>query len=321
RPAHRAAAVVRRRDVRGRSGAGLRAHPVLRRPRPRPPAAVVDRPDGAPRRRPARGSSRLGAGCRTGHRGRRRTRPVPARSPGARGGVRRVRTIAQEPRRSRRRAGQIGYEPRPPPAAPQASRAARSWSQAAGLAAASAHRRGLDLRPPHRLGRPGRWVIAHAGVLPAGRRAWLYRVGLIEEDVAMGEPARLAAAVSWLFVPASRPERFEKAMASGADAVVIDLEDAVPPADKPLAREKLTAHWPRPESGSGPELVVRVNDLRSAESAEDLAACRELAPTAVVLPKTESADDVRAAAEASGRSVLALVETARGLIGLPDIAA
>lgn len=137
----------------------------------------------------------------------------------------------------------------------------------------------------------------------------------------MGEPARLAAAVSWLFVPASRPERFEKAMASGADAVVIDLEDAVPPADKPLAREKLTAHWPRPESGSGPELVVRVNDLRSAESAEDLAACRELAPTAVVLPKTESADDVRAAAEASGRSVLALVETARGLIGLPDIAA
>src|SRR5690606_2878522 len=79
--------------------------------------------------------------------------------------------------------------------------------------------------------------------------------------------------------------------------------------------------WPRPESGSGPELVVRVNDLRSAESAEDLAACRELAPTAVVLPKTESADDVRAAAEASGRSVLALVETARGLIGLPDIAA
>ncbi|GAB3570733.1 CoA ester lyase [Amycolatopsis endophytica] len=126
----------------------------------------------------------------------------------------------------------------------------------------------------------------------------------------------LPTAVSWLFVPASRPERFAKAAASGADVVVIDLEDAVAAGDKAAARANLSRHWP---GSAGVPVVVRVNGLRSTESAADLAACRELGPAAVVLPKTETADDVRAAAEASGAPVLALVETARGLVGLPDL--
>lgn len=129
---------------------------------------------------------------------------------------------------------------------------------------------------------------------------------------------RLAVAVSWLFVPASRPERFAKAVDSGADVVVIDLEDAVAADDKTEARANLLREWPR---GAGVPVVVRVNGIRTAESAADLAACRELAPAAVMLPKTESAEDVRAAADASGVPVLPLIESALGLVGLPGIAA
>lgn len=137
----------------------------------------------------------------------------------------------------------------------------------------------------------------------------------------MSGTGRLAEAVTWLFVPASRPERFAKAMAAGADVVVIDLEDAVAPGDKHAARENLTAHWPAAADGTGPAVVVRVNDRSTAENPDDLAACRVVSPAAVVLPKTESAEDVRTAAEESGVDVVPLVESARGLIALPEIAA
>ncbi|MFC4000114.1 HpcH/HpaI aldolase/citrate lyase family protein [Prauserella oleivorans] len=129
---------------------------------------------------------------------------------------------------------------------------------------------------------------------------------------------RLSTAVSWLFVPASRPERFAKACASGADVVVIDLEDAVAADAKTEARATLLRDWP---TDAGVPVVVRVNGVRTAESAADLAACSELAPAAVVLPKAESAEDVHTAAEASGVPVLPLVESARGLVGLAGIAA
>lgn len=126
----------------------------------------------------------------------------------------------------------------------------------------------------------------------------------------------LAEAVSWLFVPASRPDRFGRAMAAGADVVVIDLEDAVGPGEKAAARDALARHWP----GDDGVVVVRVNDLRTEHADADLAACRRLGPDAVVLPKAESADDVRTAADASGAAVLPLVETARGLVSVADIA-
>ncbi|MBN6033984.1 CoA ester lyase [Amycolatopsis sp. 195334CR] len=124
----------------------------------------------------------------------------------------------------------------------------------------------------------------------------------------------LTTAVSWLFVPATRPERFAKATASGADAVIIDLEDAVAEADKATAREALRAHWP---ADSPVPVVVRVNAAGTPEAAADLALCRELSPAAVVLPKAESARDVLAV----GGPVLPLIETARGLVNLAEIAA
>lgn len=137
-------------------------------------------------------------------------------------------------------------------------------------------------------------------------------------DTVSGASAALAVAVSWLFVPASRPERFAKAADSGADVVVIDLEDSVAADAKTTARDTLLNAWP---NDAAVPVVVRVNATHTAEIADDLRACRELSPAAVVLPKTESAQDVRAAAETSQVPVLPLIESARGLVNLPGIAA
>ncbi|MET8472401.1 CoA ester lyase [Streptomyces sp. NPDC006422] len=129
----------------------------------------------------------------------------------------------------------------------------------------------------------------------------------------------LATAVTWLFVPATRPDRFAKAAASGADAVIVDLEDAVAAGEKAAARERLRAAWPE---GVDVPIAVRINGPHTPEYADDLAACRALSPAAVVLPKTESAAQVRDAAEGSGGiPVLPLVETARGLVHLDRITA
>ncbi|GAA1202145.1 HpcH/HpaI aldolase/citrate lyase family protein [Prauserella alba] len=130
-------------------------------------------------------------------------------------------------------------------------------------------------------------------------------------------PTATAEAVSWLFVPASRPERFGRAIGAGADVVVIDLEDAVGADEKDTARDNLVRHWPDTDH----VVVVRVNGLHTEHGEADLAACRSLGPAAVVLPKAESAGDVAAAATAAGTPVLPLVETARGLVGLAGITA
>ncbi|MHB9756057.1 HpcH/HpaI aldolase/citrate lyase family protein [Streptomyces sp. BYX5S] len=128
----------------------------------------------------------------------------------------------------------------------------------------------------------------------------------------------LATAVTWLFVPATHPGRFAKAAASGADAVVVDFEDAVAADDKAAARERLRAAWPR---DADVPVTVRINGPGTAEYEDDLAVCRALAPAAVVLPKTESAAQVRHTAQASGTRVLPLIETARGLVHLDTITA
>ena len=61
---------------------------------------------------------------------------------------------------------------------------------------------------------------------------------------------------SYLFVPADRPERFDKALRAGADAVIVDLEDAVAPAAKPAARDALAAWLGSTEARP---VVVRIN--------------------------------------------------------------
>ena len=124
---------------------------------------------------------------------------------------------------------------------------------------------------------------------------------------------------SLLFVPADRPDRIVKALASGADAVIVDLEDAVAPADKDAARNALAA-WLQ-EHVAGPQIVVRVNGADSAWFAADLAVCAAPAVGAVMLPKAGQPGDVEAVRGAlPGKSMIALIETAEGFDRMREIA-
>ena len=123
---------------------------------------------------------------------------------------------------------------------------------------------------------------------------------------------------SALFVPASRPERFVKALQAGADAVIIDLEDAVEPAVKDQARQAIR-HFLQEHMSA--RVLVRVNGVGTPWFDDDLALCAQLAGVAaVMLPKADSADHVRRAAQA-GKAVLPIIESAGGVLNLPHIAA
>jgi citrate lyase subunit beta/citryl-CoA lyase len=98
---------------------------------------------------------------------------------------------------------------------------------------------------------------------------------------------------SMLFVPGDRPERFAKAEASGADAVILDLEDAVTPGRRPLAREEI-ARWLASGSRKVPTWV-RINPVATEDSLADLAAVFAGRPDGIVLPKARHGDDVRRA--------------------------
>lgn len=97
---------------------------------------------------------------------------------------------------------------------------------------------------------------------------------------------------SLLFVPGDRPERMEKAAGLGADALILDLEDAVAPGNKAAARAAVRAFVA--SSPAGPALFVRVNPLDSAFVADDLAALAGLPLAGVVLPKAEGQASVAA---------------------------
>jgi citrate lyase subunit beta / citryl-CoA lyase len=121
---------------------------------------------------------------------------------------------------------------------------------------------------------------------------------------------------SYLFVPGNRPDRYAKACAARADAVIVDLEDAVAPADKAAARAML-AQWLTPER----RVMVRVNAPGSEWFADDLRLCANDAVTAIVLPKAERADDIaQVTARCGPRPVLPFIETARGLWNALDVA-
>ncbi len=127
---------------------------------------------------------------------------------------------------------------------------------------------------------------------------------------------------SYLFVPADRPERIGKALSSGADAVIVDLEDAVAPQDKAVARGRL-ADWL--QGASAASVLVRINARSSADFDEDLRVCAHPAVRGVVLPKAESADDVAAVMAAVSatwprQAVLPLIETAAGFEAVRDVA-
>ena len=119
---------------------------------------------------------------------------------------------------------------------------------------------------------------------------------------------------SWLFVPGDRSERFARAVASGADGVICDLEDAVAPADKRAARTAV-ADWLR----GGGNAWVRVNAASTEFHADDLAAVVGTAGLlGLVVPKAESPDEL--AALAACVPVIALVESARGMHRAAELA-
>lgn len=139
-------------------------------------------------------------------------------------------------------------------------------------------------------------------------------------------PAGRRARRSWLFTPATRPDRFARAGEAGADVLIIDLEDAVAPGDKDRARAAALAHLDAGR-GTAPAHALRVNGLRTRTGLDDLRLLLEsrTGPDAVILPKVETPDEPRLAdawlAEAGSRAALvALVESARGVEAAPEIA-
>lgn len=131
-------------------------------------------------------------------------------------------------------------------------------------------------------------------------------------------------AQTYLFVPGNRPERIAKALASGADRVIIDLEDAVPPADKVAARHAVAAVL-----GGLPSLdavLLRINDASTAWYADDLAMAASHQVSCVMLPQCESPLQVVAVlhvlqAGNPDARVLPLIESARGVLAAAAIAA
>ena len=120
-----------------------------------------------------------------------------------------------------------------------------------------------------------------------------------------------------LFVPADRPERFGKAAAAGADAIILDLEDAVAPENKPAARENVV------QTGLHAKAFVRINAVGSDDFCEDMLALARAGVRNVMLSKAEGPWELdRIVTELGGDiAIIPLVETAAGLSNARDLAA
>lgn len=128
---------------------------------------------------------------------------------------------------------------------------------------------------------------------------------------------------SLLFAPANRPAIREKALSAGADIVCLDLEDAVPPQDKVMARAEAMSFL---VDMPGPERTVRINSVRSREGLSDLLAMAAAAPRGgtIVLPKVADPFELRLVDEilteaGLGLSLAVLIESAEGLEKAPQI--
>ncbi len=132
----------------------------------------------------------------------------------------------------------------------------------------------------------------------------------------------LADTKTWLFVPATRIDRVEKAFASGADAVIVDLEDAVAQVDKAQARTALKDYYAaQHEAKSYRPIWLRINKADSAEFAKDLALCQQLPRLAgVVLAKAEQAADIEKVYQETRLPVIAVIENAIGLYRANEMA-
>lgn len=132
---------------------------------------------------------------------------------------------------------------------------------------------------------------------------------------------------SWLFIPGDSGKKLDKIAGCGADAVIIDLEDSVGPANKSVARS-LTAEYLHSAAQAGPALWVRVNPLGSGLCQDDIAAIVAKKPAGLVLPKAEGPADVERLSAlidgAGGSAAIAIhaiaTETPRAVFKLGDFA-
>ncbi len=129
---------------------------------------------------------------------------------------------------------------------------------------------------------------------------------------------------SLLFVPATKPERFAKALDSGADCIIIDLEDAVAEGSKDGAREQLAQHLPQLTADQRARTVVRINAAGTPWHEADLALLRQWTGqgVAVMCPKSEEPAAQHGVAQVlgEGANIVALVESLAGLDALDLIA-
>jgi len=126
---------------------------------------------------------------------------------------------------------------------------------------------------------------------------------------------------NFLFVPATRPERFAKALDSGAAAVILDLEDAVAEEDKESARNAIRAAWPSFSDEQKKHLIIRSNSPGSKFYSADLILAQELEVHCLLIPKSESTDEINGAALVlPNAALIPMIETAIGLDHLQEIA-
>ncbi len=126
---------------------------------------------------------------------------------------------------------------------------------------------------------------------------------------------------SYLFVPATRLDRVQKAFDSGANAVIIDLEDATAGADRVLLRDELQAFLQTWNFGAYGELWLRINGANTSDCTQDLALVNECAGlSGVFLPKVESKADVLKVVAQTDKPIIAMLESAKGVLNIGEIA-
>ena len=140
---------------------------------------------------------------------------------------------------------------------------------------------------------------------------------MAEAEAKTDKTADLLAVRSILFLPASNPRAIAKAREAGSDLVVLDLEDAVKPADKESAREAaveaVAEAWPMP-------IAIRINGVGTEWHSLDLDAVARSRADLIVVPRAASAHLVDDVAKTVAKPVLAMIETAAGVLAAAEIA-
>lgn len=140
---------------------------------------------------------------------------------------------------------------------------------------------------------------------------------MVQAEAKNDKEIDLFAIRSLLFLPASSPRAVAKARSAGADLIILDLEDAVAPEDKDAARhaaiEALATPWPVPAA-------IRINGIGTKWHSLDLDAVARSRADFIVVPRATSAHLVHDIAETAGRPVLAMIETAAGVLAGAEIA-